>query len=161
MNKEQLSILLADDDKDDRFFFSMALEALTVPTQLAIVMDGEKLMAYLDENSHQLPDVLFLDLNMPRKNGFECLSEIKFNKNLKQLPVIIYSTSFEQDVVNLLYKNGAQYYIRKPAEFSQLKRLIQQTVALLTRVLPAGKTGNILQPTIENFVLTLQNSLVI
>lgn len=161
MNKEQLSILLADDDKDDRFFFSMALEALTVPTQFAIVMDGEKLMAYLDENSHQLPDVLFLDLNMPRKNGFECLSEIKINKKLKQLPVIIYSTSFEQDVVNLLYKNGAQYYIRKPAEFSQLKKLIQQTVALLTRDLPAGKTGNILQPTIENFVLTLQNSLVI
>lgn len=161
MNKEQLSILLADDDKDDRFFFSMALEALTVPTQFAIVMDGEKLMAYLDENSHQLPDVLFLDLNMPRKNGFECLSEIKHNKKLKQLPVIIYSTSFEQDVVNLLYKNGAQYYIRKPAEFSQLKKLIQQTVALLTRDLPAGKTGNILQPTIENFVLTLQNSLVI
>lgn len=161
MNKEQLSILLADDDKDDRFFFSMALEALTVPTQLAIVMDGEKLMAYLDENSHQLPDVLFLDLNMPRKNGFECLSEIKINKKLKQLPVIIYSTSFEQDVVNLLYKNGAQYYIRKPAEFSQLKKLIQQTVGILTRDLPAGKTGNILQPTIENFVLTLQNSLVI
>ena len=161
MNKEQLSILLADDDKDDRFFFSMALEALTVPTQLAIVMDGEKLMAYLDENSHQLPDVLFLDLNMPRKNGFECLSEIKHNKKLKQLPVIIYSTSFEQDVVNLLYKNGAQYYIRKPAEFSQLKKLIQQTVALLTRDLPAGNTGNILQPIIENFVLTLQNSLVI
>ena len=161
MNKEQLSILLADDDKDDRFFFSMALEALTVPTQFAIVMDGEKLMAYLDENSHQLPDVLFLDLNMPRKNGFECLSEIKINKKLKQLPVIIYSTSIEQDVVNLLYKNGAQYYIRKPAEFSHLKKLIQQSVALLTRDLPAGKTGNILQPTIENFVLTLQNSLVI
>ena len=160
MSIKQLSILLADDDKDDRFFFSMALESLTVPTQLAIVMDGEKLMVYLDENSHQLPDVLFLDLNMPRKNGFECLNEIKLNNNLNKLPVIIYSTSFEQDVVNQLYKNGAHYFIRKPAEFSQLKKLIQQTVAILMRDLPIGNSGNILQPTIENFVLTLENSLV-
>ena len=94
MSLKKLSILLADDDKDDRFFFSMALESLTVPTQLAIVLDGEKLMVYLDENSHQLPDVLFLDLNMPRKNGFECLNEIKQNNKLNELLVIIYSTSF-------------------------------------------------------------------
>ena len=58
MSLKQLSILLADDDKDDRFFFSMALESLTVPTKLAIVMDGEKLMVYLDENSHQLQAVI-------------------------------------------------------------------------------------------------------
>ena len=161
MSIKQLSILLADDDKDDRFFFSMALESLTVPTQLAIVMDGEKLMAYLEENSHQLPDVLFLDLNMPRKNGFECLNEIKLNNSLNKLPVIIYSTSFEQDVVNQLYKNGAHYFIRKPAEFSQLKKLIQQTITLLMRDLSIEKTEIIQQPSIENFVLTLQNSLVI
>lgn len=161
MSLKQLSILLADDDKDDRFFFSMALESLTVPTQLAIVMDGEKLMVYLDENSYQLPDVLFLDLNMPRKNGFECLNEIKLNNSLNKLPVIIYSTSFEQDVVNQLYKNGAHYFIRKPAEFSQLKKLIQQTITLLMRDLSIEKTEIIQQPSIENFVLTLQNSLVI
>lgn len=161
MSIKQLSILLADDDKDDRFFFSMALESLTVPTQLAIVMDGEKLMVYLDENSHQLPDVLFLDLNMPRKNGFECLNEIKLNNNLNKLPVIIYSTSFEQDVVNQLYKNGAHYFIRKPAEFSQLKKLIQQTITLLMRDLSIENTEIIQQPSLENFVLTLQNGLVI
>ena len=161
MSIKQLSILLADDDKDDRFFFSMALESLTVPTQLAIVMDGEKLMVYLDENSHQLPDVLFLDLNMPRKNGFECLNEIKLNNSLNKLPVIIYSTSFEQDVVNQLYKNGAHYFIRKPAEFSQLKKLIQQTITLLMRDLSIEKTEIIQQPSLENFVLTLQNGLVI
>ena len=161
MSLKQLSILLADDDKDDRFFFSMALESLTVPTQLAIVMDGEKLMVYLDENSHQLPDVLFLDLNMPRKNGFECLNEIKLNNSLNKLPVIIYSTSFEQDVVNQLYKNGAHYFIRKPAEFSQLKKLIQQTITLLMRDLSNENTEIIQQPSLENFVLTLQNGLVI
>ena len=146
-----LNILLADDDKDDRFFFKMALDALTTPTELVAVVDGEKLMDYLSENVHQLPDVLFLDLNMPRKNGFECLSEIKLNADFKQLPVIIFSTSYEQEVVNLLYINGAQYFMRKPAEFSQLKKIIQQTVALITK-------GNMSQPSRAHFVLTVQNS---
>ncbi len=142
-----LNILLADDDKDDRFFFKMALDALTIPTELAMVVDGEKLMAYLTENAPQLPDVLFLDLNMPRKNGFECLSEIKLDKNLKLLPVIIFSTSFEQEVVNQLYFNGAKYFMRKPAEFSQLRKIIEYTVELISQ-------ENISEPSRENFVLT-------
>jgi CheY-like chemotaxis protein len=151
MTLKSLNILLADDDKDDRFFFKMALDALTTPTELVAVVDGEKLMDYLSENAHLLPDVLFLDLNMPRKNGFECLSEIKSNRVLKQLRVIIFSTSYEQEVVNLLYINGAQYFMRKPAEFSQLKKIIQQTVTLISK-------GNGAQPSRENFVLTVQNS---
>ena len=149
MAEKRLNILLADDDKDDRFFFKMALDALTAPTRLVAVVDGEKLMDYLSENAHQLPDVLFLDLNMPRKNGFECLSEIKSNPKLYALRVIIFSTSFEQEVVNLLYLNGAQYFMRKPAEFAQLKRIIQQTVALIAK-------GNATQPSREHFVLTVQ-----
>ena len=144
---KRLNILLADDDKDDRFFFKMALDALTTPTELVAMVDGEKLMAYLSENAHQLPDVLFLDLNMPRKNGFECLSEIKGNVVLKQLPVIIFSTSYEQEVVNQLYINGAKYFMRKPAEFSQLKKIIEHTVILISQ-------ENISVQSRENFVLT-------
>jgi CheY-like chemotaxis protein len=120
-----LNILIADDDKDDQQFFSMALEALNIPIRLTTVVDGEKLMAYLSENMEQLPDVIFLDLNMPRKNGFECLLEIKLNQKLNQVPVIIFSTSFEQEMVNMLYKNGAKYYIRKPSEFLQFKKNIE------------------------------------
>jgi CheY-like chemotaxis protein len=145
---QPLNILLADDDKDDRFFFKMALDALSTPTKLAAVVDGEKLMEYLAENAHQLPDVLFLDLNMPRKNGFECLLEIRDNPDLTTLPVIIFSTSYEQAVVNLLYQNRAQYFMRKPAEFSQLKKIIQQTVQMITE-------EGIIQPSRENFVLTV------
>jgi DNA-binding NarL/FixJ family response regulator len=91
---------------------------------------------------------------MPRKNGFECLSEIKLSKKLNQLPVIIFSTSFEQEVVNQLYQNGAQYFIRKPSEFSQFKKIIQHSLALIAQ-------ENISQPTRENFVITVQNNLVI
>ena len=148
MKLKQLNILHADDDADDCLFFKEALKGLNLPTRYTAVNDGEQLMHYLENNSNELPHVLFLDLNMPRKNGSECLSEIKFNKRLKQLTIIIFSTSYEQEVVNQLYKNGAHYYIRKPSDFSQFKNIIQQAfLSLIAQV-------NISQPAIENFVLT-------
>jgi len=150
VNSTALSILLADDDTDDCIFFKEAVEELRLPTQLSSLHDGEQLMQHLNNETNKLPDVLFLDLNMPRKNGFECLSEIKLDQRLKELPVIIFSTSFEQEVVNLLYKNGAQYFIRKPSEFSQFKKIIHQTISTL--LVPQ----NIPQQTRENFVLTVQ-----
>ena len=154
MNSKHLNLLLADDDTDDCIFFKAALEKLSLSTSLTTVHDGEQLMRLLLKETYEFPHVLFLDLNMPRKNGFECLSEIKLHKKLKQLPVIMFSTSLEQEVVNLLYQNGAQYYIRKPAEFLQLKKIIKQTLILITQ-------ENILQPSKENFVLTVQNALII
>ena len=150
MKLKPLNILLADDDTDDCIFFKEAVEELLLSAHLTAVNDGEQLMQLLTNETNELPDVLFLDLNMPRKNGFECLSEIKGNQKLNQLPVIIFSTSFEQEVVNLLYKNGAQYFIRKPSEFSQFKKIIHQT--FITLIVPQ----NISQPTRENFVLTVQ-----
>ena len=158
MSSTHFNLLLADDDKDDCFFFEEALKDLPVSTELTTVSGGEQLMELLTKETTELPHVLFLDLNMPRKNGFECLSEIKLNKKLKQLPVIILSTSLDQDVVNLLYKNGAQYYIHKPAEFSQLKKVIYQALTLIGQNGLSGKAGNISQQTIENFVLTVQDS---
>ena len=154
MITQPVNLLLADDDTDDCNFFKEALNELPVSTQLTTVHDGEQLMQLLTKETYEFPHVLFLDLNMPRKNGFECLSEIKLSNKLKQLPVIIFSTSLEQEVVNLLYKNGAQYCIGKPTEILQLKTVIEQALALITQ-------KNISQPTIENFVLTGQNNLII
>jgi CheY-like chemotaxis protein len=108
-----IHVLLADDDTDDRYIFNRVLSALPVPTRLVTVDNGEKLINYLSENSETLPDVLFLDLNMPRKNGSDCLIEIKLNEKLKHLPVIIYSTSLHINDADFLYMNGAHYYIRK------------------------------------------------
>ena len=149
MSLAQMNILLADDDADDRLFFKEALAGFPISTNLTTVTDGEQLMHLLINETYELPDILFLDLNMPRKNGFECLSEIKLNSKLNKLSVVVLSTSFEQEMVNQLYQNEAQYFIRKPSEFSQFKKIIQQTLALILQ-------GNISQPTKENFVITLQ-----
>lgn len=140
-------ILLADDDKDDQLLFKEALEELSLSTNLVVVQNGELLMQKLNDENEQLPDILFLDLNMPRKNGFTCLSEIKRTEKLKHLPVIIFTTSYEPEIVNLFYKKGAQFFIRKPNNFEELKKVIYKALTL---------TGqkDISQPSRDNFVLS-------
>jgi CheY-like chemotaxis protein len=152
---KQLNILHAEDDIDDCVFFKEALEELNLPTSHTVVHDGEQLMQYLENRTNELPHILFLDLNMPRKNGAECLSEIKFNERLKRLTIIIFSTAFDPEVVDRLYKSGAQYYIRKPSDFTQFKKLIQQAFVSLI-----GQE-NISQPSKEKFVLSSEKNLAI
>ena len=133
-----INILLADDDKDDRFFFEKALKEISILTNLKTVNDGEELMEYLGNNIEHLPDILFLDLSMPRKTGFECLTEIKENIKLKSIPVVVFSTSFSRDTIyemnlaNKLFELGAQNYIRKPGDFSQLRNIIELSLTKLS-----------------------------
>ncbi len=125
MNNLKYNLLLADDDEDDCAFFKDALDELVFSVDLTTVNDGVQLMNFLSENpSSDLPDILFLDLNMPRKSGFECLTEIKKIDKLKHLPVIIFSTSLDMNIVDLMYEKGATHYIQKPGEFSKLKKVI-------------------------------------
>jgi CheY-like chemotaxis protein len=125
-----LTILLADDDRDDRYFFLKALKDLSLSVRFNTVEDGEQLITYLLKNVENLPDVLFLDLNMPRKSGSECLEEIKQHPKLKSLPVVIYSTSLYGDVADLLYRNGAHYYMRK-SDFNEMKQVLKRVLTLL------------------------------
>ena len=136
MELKHKHILLAEDDKDDRDLFERAVKELALSVNLSIVKDGEELMNYLSKNSEQLPDFLFLDLNMPRKNGFECLVEISENEKLKDISVIILSTSFAQDrnyeegMIKNLLKLKASVFIRKPSDFAQLKQVILDALTL-------------------------------
>ncbi len=145
-NEMKQNLLLADDDIDDCMFFKEALTDLDLPVALVAVNDGVELMEFLLKKTDDLPDVLFLDLNMPRKSGFECLSEIKLNEKLKQLPVIILSTSLDLEVANLLYDNGAHYFIRKPGEFAVLKKVIHDALIIVSQ----NKSK---QPSREQFIL--------
>jgi CheY-like chemotaxis protein len=137
-----LTILLADDDIDDRSFFENALKEIPIRTSLKTVTNGEQLMEYLADHLEDLPDVVFLDLSMPRKTGFECLIEIKEDEKLEHIPVIMFSTSFthgidlENNLINTLSKMGALDYIRKPSDFEKLKQIIHQS---LIKVIEKGK----------------------
>lgn len=133
-------ILLAEDDDDDSFLFKYALEDLSLAFELTIVHNGEELLELLNNKNRPLPNSLFLDLNMPRKNGMECLSEIKNNERLKHIPVIIFSTSISPEIVNQLYKNGAQYCIRKPQDVAQLKIVIYLALTLIAEPVTATRS---------------------
>jgi CheY-like chemotaxis protein len=146
METAQFNILLADDDTDDCLFFKEALDELPVSTQLTTVYDGEQLMQQLTQNTGELPNVVFLDINMPRKKGCQCLSEIKRDNKLKLLPIVVFSTSFDREIVNQMYENGAHYYLRKPNSFSQLKQVISQALSNIEKF-------NFVQPPKENFII--------
>ncbi len=126
------NILLADDDKDDCFFFKKALKELAFVSHLTIITDGAKLISYLSNKKDKLPDVIFLDINMPRKNGIECLTEIKQNDKLKHIPIIIYSTSIYDAVAASLYEKGAHYYLQK-CDYSDLIDNISGILSLLKK----------------------------
>ncbi len=146
MNNTRFNLLLADDDPDDCMFFQEALEELALPANLAIVIDGVELIEHLNTAVSGLPDIIFMDLNMPRKTGFECLSEIRSDKMLKHLPIIILSTSLDSQVATTLHEKGANYYIRKPGEFSDLKKAIQQVINIVLQ-------KNVATPDKEKFVI--------
>lgn len=130
MDIKKINIVLADDDEDDCMFFKNALEAISLSTHLTIVNDGEKLMRYLADNAAHLPQVVFLDINMPRKNGLECLKEIRKNEQFKDIAVVMFSTSNSWDTINMLFKSGAHVYIHKPSDFGQLKQVIYNAIPL-------------------------------
>ncbi|MGO4770387.1 response regulator [Flavobacterium sp. W22_SRS_FK3] len=146
MNKQIYNLLLADDDEDDCIFFKEALDDLSAPVTLMTVNDGVELMDHLTVAVSDLPDLLFLDLNMPRKNGHECLTEIKKIDELKNLPVIIFSTSLDSEIVNTMYDKGALYYIRKPGDFYKLKQVIGNALKVICE-------NNFKKPERENFIL--------
>jgi CheY-like chemotaxis protein len=147
MKHTPLNLYLADDDTDDCFFFKEALEELPIKANLTILNDGEQLMKSLIADGNSIPDVLYLDLNMPRKNGFDCLNEIRRNVKLQHLPVIIFSTSFDMEVINQVRKSGANLYICKPAEFESLKKTINKSINLIS-----GSSKRV--SSIEDFVIT-------
>jgi CheY-like chemotaxis protein len=144
-----LKIMLADDDSDDRFFFDENIKIATTPAVLNTVDNGEKLMQYLTTNHEALPHVLFLDLNMPRKNGSECLMAIKGDAKLKDLPVIIYSTSLHQEIADVLFTNGAHYYIKKGTN--------EDMQNVINYILKLTAANTLTRPARDQFILQSKN----
>ncbi len=121
-------VLLADDDEEDRALFQDALSALDLATELHTVADGQQLMDYFESGLSELPHILFLDLDMPCKNGAECLKAIRSNGKLKDVTVAIYSSSGSEKDIEEAFVHGANVYIRKPSDFADLKRVLSQVL---------------------------------
>jgi CheY-like chemotaxis protein len=124
-------ILLADDDADDRQFFSEAIAELKMQHKLTLFPDGNELMEYLqlqDKEDVEIPHILFLDLNMPRKTGFDCLKEIRENPKYNNLSIAIYSTSSSEKDIEETFIGGANIYIRKPNDFTTLKKVMKEVI---------------------------------
>jgi CheY-like chemotaxis protein len=133
MNSEPFHILLADDDEGDRLLFQVAFSELKIKTVVHTVDGGIQLMEWLNMEDTPLPYLIFLDLNMPPKNGLECLKEIKNNEKLKDIFIAIYSTSDNEQDMEETFRNGANVYITKPYDFSILKQVLEKAVETVSK----------------------------
>lgn len=134
----QMQILLCDDDEDDRMLFSDAMKELKMQNVLTVFETGRKLMDYLNHPETNLPHILFLDINMPCKTGLECLKEIRENTKFRDLVIAIYSSSASENNIEETFTNGANIFIKKPADFSKLKKTIHHILNLNWQYHTAG-----------------------
>lgn len=118
-------ILLADDDHDDTFLFREALMQVPIEANLSVADNGMELLRTL-RDAIDKPDIIFLDMNMPVKNGLECLEEIRGTAGYEQVPIVILSTSVAQYLWESAYRNGANLYIQKPTSFNGLIEILKK-----------------------------------
>lgn len=134
---EKMQIILVDDDAEDRMIFEDAFLQLNTGNQLLMFQNGLELIKYLKE-SETIPDIIFLDLNMPVMSGLETLTEIRKNEDYANISVVIYSTSSaEKDIEDTLIA-GANVYITKPNDFEILKETIGKVINVNWQFISAG-----------------------
>ena len=148
MHLETLKIILVDDDEDDRLLFEDAIEELNMNTLLRSFCDGQEFMDHILVKDQEMPHLVFLDLNMPVKNGMQCLTEMRENNKLKYLSVAIYSTSSSERDIEQTFVKGANIYINKPNDFEKLKKAIKKVLKLNWQY----QTSNLNR---ENFLLSI------
>jgi CheY-like chemotaxis protein len=129
MDSSPLHIILADDDESDRTNFKDALEESRIKTIFHAVKDGVELMEHLLKEDTPVPHLLFLDLNMPCKNGLTCLKEIRSIDKLKDVAIAIYSTSAYDKDIEETFRYGGNVYIKKPTDFNRLRQVLDKVLS--------------------------------
>jgi len=142
--KEPTHVLLAEDDDDDFFIFSLAVKDLSVRVMLTRAENGDILLRLLDES---VPDLLFLDLLMPCKDGRTCIKEIRANAKYDTLPVIIYSSMRDMNNIQFCYREGSNLYVFKPSTLPELKDILE-------RILTIDWKNMMYYPPLSNFVIS-------
>jgi len=125
-----ITIMLIDDDEDDRKLFAAELQELDPSVKLITAEDGIEAFLSLEDESQRLPDFILLDLNMPKKTGFEVLAEIKNDELLKNIPVIIYTTSINKNEKEETINHGAISWITKTASKEELRKIISEMLEM-------------------------------
>ncbi|RFM25788.1 response regulator [Deminuibacter soli] len=145
MIKEQdpTYVLLAEDDDDDYLIFSLALEEIAIRVSLKRAKDGEILMQLLQEKN---PDLLFLDLLMPCKDGRQCIREIRANSAYDSVPIIVYSSLNDLKEIEFCYREGTNLFAVKPNSIGDLK-------SILERILSINWKQMLFYPTLSQFVI--------
>lgn len=120
-------VLLAEDDDDDFFIFSLAVQELSMKVMLTRAENGDILLKLLDESC---PDLLFLDLLMPCKDGRTCIKEIRANAKFDTLPIIVYSSMRDMNNIQFCYREGSNLYVFKPSSLPELKDILERILAI-------------------------------
>ena len=130
MNAEKLDpthVMVAEDDDEDFLIFSLAIDELSYTVVLSRAKNGEILMKLLEEKN---PDILFLDLLMPCKDGKQCLREIRSNKKYDTIPIIVYSSLSDLKEIDFCYREGSNLYAIKPSSLSELKTVLEKVFTI-------------------------------
>ncbi len=130
LKDQPIRIFLADDNQGDCVTFGKALAELELYTRLTFVNNGDQMLQILELNKSMPPDIIFLDINMPIKTGYECLDEIRKDPAFENTPVVMMSTSNAVETVNKAYQHGASLYICKPNSFPKLKEMLKQILSM-------------------------------
>ena len=130
MTSQPVEILLVEDNEDDVVIIQEVFADVVLGTLINVVRDGEEALAYLQRKGKykvaRMPEIVLLDINMPKKNGFEVLEAMKKDPRLQSLPVIMLTTSHREEDVIRSYANGACSYIHKLVDLDEFKQLIKQ-----------------------------------
>lgn len=125
-----LYILIAEDDADDRFLLETAFDECGFKDKIVFVQNGVELMDHLvnavHKNGKRFPAFIMLDLNMPKKDGREVLKEIKDNTELKKIPVVVFTTTRNENDIKRCYELGANSYVVKPVSYDELVKVVSQ-----------------------------------
>ncbi len=148
--QEPVKVVLADDDKDDQEIFTEALNHAEIPADVKTVDNGQELLNHLKDPAEPNPDIIFMDINMPVKNGKQVLAEIKADETLKDIPTVMLSTSENPKDVEETFNAGANLYVRKPYSFRNF-------VLLLKKIFTLKWAGDLLKPLRKSFFMSEKN----
>lgn len=127
ITNKRLHIFIADDDPEDLEFFEMALKEISARVKITRAKNGQELLEFIQI---VIPDMIFLDINMPCMNGIDCLAELRRLRHLEHVPIIMYSTATREEHIDQSYALGASLYIKKPVYFTHIKEELSRVLTL-------------------------------